>query len=102
MTTNFVADIFEGKHDDDFTIIKRAITQREEYLAQAVGSSLRPGDTVTLKDLRPKYLNGLTAEIVRVNRTRAVVRFDETSKVKARKYGRGTPTVPFSCLSPGA
>lgn len=62
---------------------------RRERDALRVKATLKVGDTVTLSGLRPKILNGTTATVVSVQRTRATI--DHPT--------RGRVTVPLSCIT---
>ncbi|MFI5405117.1 MAG: hypothetical protein ACHQ1D_01250 [Nitrososphaerales archaeon] len=95
-----IEDIVKGKFDNNLDAISRAIKDRRTALNGIKLYSFRAGDTVKFNSqTRPKYLQGLTAEVVRVNQKRIVVKFvDETSKSRARKYGWGDFTTPISLV----
>lgn len=66
--------ILNGDVDDDLDRIQASIKQRREYLASMTVSFLREGDTVRFSDrIRPKYLQGKTATVVKVNQKTIVV-----------------------------
>lgn len=94
---------FVALHADqpDIENIWAACKRRQKYLrdnrAASNAASLRPGDRVRLSGLSPKYLNGLTGEVVDVlGGTKVQVKlFDGTNRFQA-----GIPyTVPASCLT---
>ena len=90
---DIVAEVLSGKLDDHLSLISDKVRYRREELTSIVAARLRMGDTVKIIGIKPKYMIGATAKIVRVNRTRAVVNLD-------RDFGRfsGDITVPLACL----
>ena len=86
------SDIILGKHDDELDAILSAVRTRRDALAQAVGVSIKSGDTVRFNDtIRPRYLAGQTAKVSKVNRTTLTVTL--TNPTVGRKFGTG----PFRC-----
>jgi hypothetical protein len=74
MTTTILDSIIGGTHDSDLDAISDAVKQRRQILAARTVSALRPGDTVAFSDLiRPTYLIGREATVVRVNAKSVVV-----------------------------
>lgn len=68
-----IADIQDGKLDDDLDIITEAIRDRRKLLASRKVIGIKPGDTVQFSDnIRPKYLVGRTATVVKRN-TKSIV-----------------------------
>jgi hypothetical protein len=90
---DIVAEVLSGKLDDHLSLISDKVRYRREELTSIVAARLRMGDAVKIIGIKPKYMIGATAKIVRVNRTRAVVNLD-------RDFGRfcGDITVPLACL----
>ena len=90
---DIVAEVLSGKLDDHLSYISNTVRGRREELTSRVAASLQMGDAVKIIGIKPKYMIGATAKIVRVNRKRAVVNLD-------RDFGRfhGDITVPLACL----
>lgn len=88
-----------GVFDADLHTINKALQQRAELLrkvkAETLRFSVKPGDRVVLDGLKPKYVNGLTAIVKEINRTRAVI----TPEQPTRRF-RGDVTVPLTCITP--
>lgn len=62
-----IARITAGEMDDHFIEIKDAIRNRQSVLDHKKRQFLAPGDKVTFApNIRPKYLAGGTAEVVKV------------------------------------
>jgi len=99
-TDKIVSTIIDGHVDASLDGISAAIKQRREAINSKKMFLLNPGDTVKFnRQTRPKYLQALEAEIVRVNQKRVVVRFtDEDAKRQARKYAYGEFTTPVSLV----
>lgn len=89
---DIVSAIISGDLDDDFDTIKQAIKMRGEHLAQARRLSLKPGDTVVFTNLRPKYLIGLEAEVVKINPKKVVLKCPDKPE-----YGRFAGSSNVSC-----
>lgn len=84
MSNAIIDTIIGGGHDDSLDSLSDAIKQRRQIVAARTASSLRSGDTVAFSDLiRPKYLVGLTATVVKVNRQSVVVNCPDDAS-----YGR--------------
>jgi hypothetical protein len=77
---SIIPGIMTGQYDDELEGIIGAINHRRKMLREAsaagVFHTLKPGDKVRLVNLRPKYLVGQTATVVRKNQTRVVVTID--------------------------
>lgn len=92
----FYTAILTGRVDAGIDRLERALDERRKALARRVLSGLNPGDTVRFTDkVRPRYLIGATASVVRVNNATAVVRL--TSPVYGPRY-RGEIRVPATLL----
>ena len=93
----FTQKIISGMMDSELDAISKAIDTRKKLLRETkialTMSDLKIGDKVKLRDLRPKYINGIVAEVVKLNRTTVAVRMPERS-------GRfsGIVNCPASCL----
>lgn len=96
----FVDAIVDGDADSFLDAISGAIKMRRESLNERKMLFINAGDVVRFnKTTRPKYLAGLEAEVVRVNKKRIVVKFiNEDSKRRARKFGIGEFTTPISLV----
>jgi hypothetical protein len=96
----FVEAILDGDADSFLKSISDAITKRREAINAKKLYMLSPGDTVRFNHLvRPKYLEGLTAEVVKTNTKRIVVKFtDGDSRLKAGRFGYGDFTTPVSLV----
>lgn len=76
-----VSAIIKGNFDSDFDAIQYAIQERKSVLKVVKASELRatlsPGDTVYFNDkVRPAYLKGAKATVIRMARTKVVVDLD--------------------------
>lgn len=85
-----------GVTDDELAQVEFAIKQRRSLQRY----KLSPGTKVKLNHtVRPKYLVGATATIVRVNKTRVVVNFDTNGQYLGRYANAPVGvTVPFDLL----
>lgn len=69
--------ILNGTHDSDLEEILELVQLRRRLLADQVRRSLTSGDKVRFAStVRPQYLAGLTATVLRVTRAKVVVRID--------------------------
>ena len=68
--------IIVGELDDYLDVITQACHNRKRIKGQNLGRELRVGDRVTCQGLRPAYVNGHPATVVRVLQTKALIRFD--------------------------
>jgi len=93
-----IQEIEEGALDFALNLMQNAINSRREMIrsseARRNAMSIKVGDRVVLKGLRPKYLNGLSAEVVTVG-TKMNVRLDRP----VGKYGRNITEVPANCVT---
>jgi hypothetical protein len=73
---DIVASIRKGEVDEYLTDIIIACNDRRTGIREIAAierrSVLTPGSRVVLDGLRPKYINGSTAVVKRINRTRAM------------------------------
>lgn len=75
--SDIIRDIMKGDADDNLDGVLAAIRDRRQLAGRAAFHTLRAGDKVRLQNLRPKYLIGMTATVIRKNNTRIVVTLDE-------------------------
>ena len=93
-----VEQIINGDHDAELQSIVEAVRERKKLNRSkntAIAMvSMKVGDIVVLKNLSPKYVNGLKAKIVEKKRTKFAVTLVDGS------VGRfsGRVTVPASCM----
>lgn len=89
-------DIAAGKYDETLDAIEQAVRARQEQLAMQRLYSLTPGSTVRFNsNTKPKYLRGIEATVVDINRTRAVVAL--ASDIGRYRAG-GRITVPAALI----
>lgn len=69
-----VGDIILGNYDSELDILSQAIATRKASAVKQMVGALRPGDEVRFSSfIRPRYLEGKTATIVKINRQSVVV-----------------------------
>jgi hypothetical protein len=92
-----IASIINGEYDDDIDRIFRALRSRENEIrrraAQVNLITLTPGTRVRLKDLSPKYLNGLTGVVKASRGARITVELDTNTD----RFGK-IVRPPASCV----
>lgn len=76
-TQDLLVEIVSGTYDDNLEAIVATIRDRQKSLSRVTFHTLQKGDKVTLKNLRPKYMVGAPATIVKKNRERIVVDVDD-------------------------
>jgi len=68
-----LTEILRGDFDKDLDKIQSALNSRKKILKQVRAATLiasvAVGDKVKLKNLRPKYINGVIGEVKKINRT---------------------------------
>lgn len=89
--------VLTGALDDNLTQLAADVRSREQALVGRRARSLKPGDVVTVDGLRPAYINGQQATIVQVNRTRAVVTFNDPAN--AGRFAGKEVTVPLASIT---
>jgi len=86
-----IEQIMLGAVDDMLDSVTSAVKARKEILNEGKLLSLVPGDIVVFNNTaRPKYLQGIEARVIKVNRKTVVVTIPENNFL-ARKY-RGIET----------
>lgn len=85
--------VMTGAIDDNLSQLAADVRARETAVAAKSARILKPGDIIAVSNLRPAYINGQQATIVQVNRTRAVVRFNDP--IRARRFADQEVTVPL-------
>jgi hypothetical protein len=84
--------IVAGELDNEFGVIKQAMSARQSVLEAQKAASLKVGGYVRLKGMRPKYVNGMRGMVEAVEGTRVLVsvpqlagtRFRQTSWLEAK------------------
>ena len=89
MTTlqKVLAFIHSEADAEDLTHIYDAAGKRTSALRSIRSSGVRVGAKVTLRDISPAYLKGLTGEVVQVRGVKADVRLSEVSTTMLRRHG---------------
>jgi hypothetical protein len=97
---DIIIAIDNGSVDDRLTMIHEALKSRvdaiREEKAETARAEISVGCKVTLHGLKPKYVNGKTATVVKINQTRVVVL--PLPDQHDRRF-RGEVTVPLSCVT---
>lgn len=70
-----INNIKSGEYDDQLDIILAAVRARKEALKPQIWE-FQIGDRVKIVNANPKYLNGSTATIKKINRTKVVIDLD--------------------------
>lgn len=106
--TTFLNQIMQGEFDADLDKILEAYKQRVKIARQIAAQNnlftIRVGDRVELKDLRPAYLDGLKGTVEQVNGARFNVKVDFMPPQGWAKF-RSTDNkpvvhgIPASCLT---
>ncbi len=90
--------IEDGRCDDDLDGLAHAIKMRRDEIAFSQAEGLRPGDEIAFKaPISPKYLIGLKAEVVKVNRKSVVVDIPADPAYRRFRGGQGV-RCPISCV----
>lgn len=79
--------IRDGEADEQLDAIIRIAQQRKKMVREAEAAKIEPGERVTFVNLRPKYLQSLRGELIRVRGDRAEVKLDDIAR-HDRGYGR--------------
>lgn len=92
---DMVLSIMRGEHDEMLDTLIQVCQNRKKDMAPKIWE-FRVGDKVRLVNAHPKYLNGHTAEIIKVNRAKVVIRLDESASARFSKF---TPiTTPLTMI----
>lgn len=95
----FVEAIIDGDADTFLDAISGAIKKRREAINSKKIFLFSPGDIVKFNSqTRPKYLQGVKAEIVRTNEKTLTVKVLPNYKFAAKKYGYGEFRAPVSLV----
>jgi hypothetical protein len=87
-----INNIKSGEYDDQLDMILAAVKARKNALKPQIWE-FQVGDKVKIINANPKYLNGSTATITKVNRTKVVIDLD----TPAGKFSRNI-TTPLGML----
>lgn|SRR5690625_2904621 len=90
--------ILNGALDAQLPNLQKDLRAREQALAAINARELQPGDVVTIHGLRPAYINGQEATIIRVNKTRVVVTFNNPNA--AGRFAHAHATIPLTNITP--
>ena len=95
-------DIIAGVYDNHLDDLSRLITERRKELrrfrTEVAKDELSEGDIVTLKNLKPKYINGRRFIIDEINRTKATGRIHPDDINPSKRRTMGILKVPLSAL----
>lgn len=86
--STLVSEILSGDWDENLDRFADVVKERKDAQSRTLFFSLKPGDRVRLKNLRPKYLVGTTAIVRGHNRTRITVDFDPPFQPGDQGYDR--------------
>ena len=85
----FVHPVLSGQMDDYLDGMIQTIALRRKDAAPKIWE-YKVGDKVRIKDAHPLYLNGHTATILKVNRTKVIVKLDDSASDRFTKWTRVT------------
>ncbi|WP_431983823.1 hypothetical protein [Streptomyces qinglanensis] len=103
--------ISEQSSEEDLDRIRAAVKRRNGALQEARAALVTTGSTVRIKNIRPKYMSGLTGKVTEIREgrsaTKAVIELDSDSSTAARMSSTRFPlhgpieiVVPASCCLP--
>jgi hypothetical protein len=97
VNTNIVHQILMGEYDEELGQILKAAKRRSDFVHQSkLDEAMYVGGRIKLNiHTRPKYMQGKTGTITKINRTTAVIKWDETTT----RFGEQCK-VPFNLLDP--
>ena len=95
--SDFLDNILAGKYDNYTDLIERTVSQRKDSLSSRFVKNLNTGDTVTLANVRPKYLIGLEATIISVLGDKVSVRIQDSPK--ASRFRNSVVTIKKEMIS---
>lgn len=55
--------VHNGKLDEDIDEVLEFLRARKQYLSDKAASALRPGDRVVIRNIKPRYLNGMVGHV---------------------------------------
>ena len=87
---NLLSAIFNGDGDDDLDSVYDAVKARHRVLEAEHGATikcnLKVGDTVMIQDCSPKYLKGLQAKVISLEKSSAKVQIVKTDLPYAKRF----------------
>ena len=86
----FLLGVLKGEHDSELEMVQRAVKARIVEAATQQAAALKPGDTVEIVKVSPKYLAGTHATVVRTNGKKVTGTLAET-------VGRFNEGVELTC-----
>lgn len=99
MNETLLSEILDGFYDSELGALERAIRERKDSLNLRKIYSFKSGDMVEFNfSVRPKYLKGLKAKVVRANQKTLTVSIVEEDKATARRYGYCSFRTPLSLV----
>lgn len=81
----FVKPVLTGEMDEYLDAMIDTIQMRRKDMAPKIWE-FQVGDTVRIVNCSPKYLNGALAKIVKINRTKVVIKLNDTASSRFTKY----------------
>ena len=95
LTHELIHMIQSGEYDHSLDRLKATLKRRQEIVDQNASVNLKPGDQFYIKDISPKYLNGVLVEFVQYIGGTYPVRVKFV--YGARQYGPGRMTNLRAC-----
>lgn len=92
---SLASEILNGEFDEQLDNLTNTISLRKKALAQIVVSSLVVGDSVMIKDCRPKLLIGQIATVKSITSKGVLVKLPYMVN---RKWSEAEVTVPASMI----
>lgn len=93
-----ITAILDGQLDDSESRIYDAFKERRRQKSARKVAAFSVGDTVKFHGANPAYLNGLKAEVKKVNQTTVGVEIIPEDKPLARRFAHGPIRVPADML----
>lgn len=98
-----IAAILDGSVDDELTAVSQAIQTRKRQLREGQALlnkvTLGPGARVRTKNLKPKYLSGLTGTVLENQAGKRDIQVQLDLSQYTGRYSH-TIGIPASCLDP--
>lgn len=86
--------ILDGASDEEIDRIWDAARTRQKVLRAKAAALVSVGTRVSLTDISPKYMAGLTGDVTDITGSRATVRFDGKSTLVLRRKGNRRFYIP--------